>query len=135
MEMTAKELLVRIIKEGLPPEGWGRWIWRARDGYGISSLVTGGTLPPVEEGEQPLFWWGGPNLANIPYWPEAFLPSPDDGVEPGEEMQYAERTLVGKLLGEAIKGLPDEDREEFRDALLSLSNTLEAEIALNELYV
>jgi hypothetical protein len=139
MRMMAKALLKRLFEEGLPPEGWGRWIWRGRRGsYGLSSLVTIGTLPPVEEGEEPLFWWGGVRLADIPYWPEAFLPSPDDGVEPGEEMEYAEKCLVGKLIGEAIKQLPDEDREKFRDALLDLGSPetkLEAEIALNELYL
>jgi len=57
--MTAKELVETLIKEGLPPEGWGRWVWKGPEGYGLSALVTGGTLPPVEEGETPLFWWGG----------------------------------------------------------------------------
>jgi hypothetical protein len=139
MARTAKEVLEQIIRQGLPPEGWGRWVWKGQDGYGISSLVPSGTLPPVEGEEQPFFWWGGVSLANVPYWPEAFLPSPDDGVEPGEEMEYAKRCLTGKLIGEAIRQLPDEDWEKFRDALLDLENSpetkLEAEIALNELYL
>jgi len=34
VKMTAKELLEKLIGEGLPPEGWGRWVWKASDGYG-----------------------------------------------------------------------------------------------------
>jgi len=138
--MTAKQVLEAIIREGLPPKGWGRWVVVDRKGrYDISALIPETSCPPTGDNETPLFWWGGINLANVPYWPEAFLPSPDDGVEPGEEMKHAERCLVGKLIGEAIKQLPDEDWEKFRDALLDLENSpearLEAEIALNELYL
>ena len=135
MAKTAREILGQIIKEGLTPEGWGRWVWRGQDGHGISSLVPSGTIPPVEEGEEVLFWWGDVRLADVPYWPEAFLPEPDEGeVTPGEELEYAKRVLVGKLLAESIRKLPDEDWEKFREALLQLEEEfLEAQIALEEL--
>jgi len=128
--MTAKELLETLIEEGLPPEGWGRWVWRATDGYGISALVTTGTLPPVEEGEMPLFWWGGVRKADIPYWPEGFLKGlePED-LEGMEEEEAAEKVLVGDLLAEGIRELPDEDWEKFTEALRNIPG-LEAQTAL-----
>jgi hypothetical protein len=130
--MTAKELLAALVKEGLPPEGWGRWVWRGRDGYGISSLVPSNTLPPVEEGEEVLFWWGGVSKANVPYWPENFIPADYEGEEEVEEV--AERVLVGHLLAEAVRGLPDGDWEEFMDALRQLEGeSIEAEVALEGL--
>jgi hypothetical protein len=153
--MTAKELLARIIEEGLPPEGWGRWVWKGQEGYGLSALVTNGTLPPVEEeeGEQVLFWWGDVRKADIPYWPELFIPEdllPDEGEGMGEEElrewwsrvpekeramyeEWAEKVLTGVLLAEAIKDLPDGEWEEFVDGLRGLSGYLEAQTALQKL--
>jgi hypothetical protein len=131
VKMTAKELLETLIKEGLPPEGWGRWVWRASDGqYGVSSLVTSGTLPPVREGERLLFWWGGVRKADVPYWPEAFLEGlePED-LEGKEAEEVAEKVLVGHLLAEVINELPDAEWEEFADALRGLRG-LEAQTAL-----
>jgi hypothetical protein len=128
MRMTAKQVLAKIIKEGLPPEGWGRWVWKGQDGYGISALVPENTLPPVEEGEEVLFWWGGVSAANIPYWPEAYLPEEDAGEE------EAEKVLIGHLLAEVVRALPEEERWEFKDALRELEGDhLEAEAALDML--
>jgi hypothetical protein len=127
-KMTAKEVLELIIREGLPPEGWGRCVWRGQHGYGVSSLVPENTLPPVEDGEVPLFWLGGVSKANIPYWPEAFVPDPED-LEGEEAEEAAERVLLGHLLAECIRELPDADWENYVDALRSLRG-LEAEVAL-----
>ncbi len=129
--MTAKELLEMLIREGLPPEGWGRWVWKGNGHYGVSALVTRGTLPPVEEGETPLFWWGGVRLADVPYWPEGFL----EGLEPEdlegmEEEEAAEKVLIGHLLAEVIRELPDEDWEKFTEALEDIPG-LEARTALD----
>jgi hypothetical protein len=128
--MTAKELLETLIGEGLPPEGWGRWVWKATDRYGVSALVTTGTLPPVEEGETPLFWWGGVRKADTPYWPEGFLEGLDPEDLEGEEKEVvAEKVLVGYLLAEVIKELPDTEWGEFVEALRGLRG-LEAQTAL-----
>jgi hypothetical protein len=125
--MTAKEVLSRIIQKGLPPEGWGRWVWKTGRGeYGLSALVSQGTLPPVEEGEEVLFWWGGVRKADIPYWPEAYLPEEDAGEE------EAEKVLIGHLLGERIRELPDREWEDFTNALRDLRG-IEAETALEAL--
>ena len=123
--MTAKELLGTLIRQGLPPEGWGRWVWKERGGgYGLSALVPQNTLPPVEPGEEVLFWWGGVRKADVPYWPEAYLPEEDAGEE------EAEKVLVGHLLAEAIGGLPDPEWGEFTEALRGLEDHLEAQTAL-----
>jgi len=92
----------------------------------------------VEAGEKPLFWWGGVRKADIPYWPERFLEGLEEeleGLEEEEKEAVAERVLVGVLLGEIVRKLPDKDREQFRESLLQLEEEgyLEAEIALNEL--
>jgi hypothetical protein len=132
--MTAKEVLVKVLEEGLPPEGWGRWVWRGRDGYGISSLVPENTLPPVEEGEEVLFWWGV-NTANVPYFPEGYVPVdflPED-VETVEEVaawlrglpederatveEEARKVLSGALLREIVQHLPEEPANEFLAAM------------------
>jgi hypothetical protein len=128
--MTAKELLETLIREGLPPEGWGRWVWKGQEGYGLSALVTSGTLPPVRGDEKPLFWWGGVRKADVPYWPEAFLEAlePED-LEGEEAEEVAEKVLVGHLLAEVIRDLPDKEWEEFVGGLRDLSG-LEAETAL-----
>jgi len=117
VKVTAKELLETLIGEGLPPEGWGRWAWRASDGQ-------------VREDEKLLFWWGGVRKADVPYWPEAFL----EGLEPedfegAEEEEVAEKVLIGHLLAEVIKELPDTEWEEFVEALRGLRG-LEAQTAL-----
>jgi hypothetical protein len=150
--MTAKEVLSRFIQEGLPPEKWGRWVWKTGQGkYGLSGLVPQNTLPPVEEGGEVLFWWGGVNFADIPYFPEQYIPvnllpedaetveeigawlkelSEDERVRVEEE---AERVLIGHLLAECIRELPDREREDFANALWDLRDLLEADIALEAL--
>ncbi len=131
VKMTAKELLEKLIEEGIPPEGWGRWIWRGRNGYGVSSLVPSNTLPPVEEDEEPLFWWGGVRKADIPYWPENFIPADYEGDEDPEEV--AEKVLVGHLIAEMMRDLPDQDQEEFMKALWDMQwDHLEAATALDK---
>jgi len=53
--MTAKELLEKLIGEGLPPEGWGRWVWKEEGGgYGLLGemwvdLPEGKDYPSEEE--------------------------------------------------------------------------------------
>jgi hypothetical protein len=138
MEMTAKtakEVLEAIIQDGLPPEWWGRWVWKGQDGYGISALVPENTLPPVEEGEEVLFWWGGVSAANIPYFPEEYVPMDllPDGVETVEEVaawlrelprderamveEEARKVLAGALIREIIRHLPEEPANEFLAAI------------------
>jgi len=56
--MTAKELVGMLFEEGVPPVGWGRWVWHGKGGYGVSSLVHEDDPPPVVDGEEVLFWWG-----------------------------------------------------------------------------
>jgi len=147
--MTAKELLEKLIGEGLPPEGWGRWVWKEEGGgYGLSSLLTSGTLPPVKKGEEALFWWGGIRLADVPYWPEGFIPQdllPEDVDTVEEAAEWlrelderareevegkAEKVLVGHLLAEVIRELPPREWEEFVDALRGLEVHPEAQTAL-----
>jgi hypothetical protein len=133
--MTAKEVLGMLIEEGLPPAGWRRWVWRGHDGYGVSSFVPENTLPPVRDGEVPIFWWGGVSTANVPYFPEAYVPVdllPED-VETVEEVaawlkdlpederarveEEAGKVLAGVLLREVVQDLPEEPANEFLAAL------------------
>ena len=133
--MTAKELVGMLFEEGVPPVGWGRWVWRGPDGYGVSSLVPENTLPPVEDGEEVLFWWGGVNTANVPYFPEGYVPVdllPED-VETVEEVaawlkklpederarveEEARKVLAGVLLREVVQDLPEEVANEFLAAM------------------
>ena len=74
---------------------------------------------------------GGVRKADIPYWPEAFLEGlePED-LEGKEAEEVAEKVLVGHLLAEVIKELPDKEWEEFMKALRDLTG-LEAQTALD----
>jgi len=132
--MTAKELLGMLFEERVPPVGWGRWVWRGKGGYGVSSLVPEDTLPPVVDGEL-LFWWGGAPTANVPYFPEGYVPMdllPED-VETVEEVaawlrgllederarveEEARKVLAGVLLREIVQDLPEEPANEFLAAM------------------
>jgi hypothetical protein len=139
MEMTAKQVLEAIIREGLPPEGWGRWVWKGQGGYGLSALVTKWTLPPVD-GEEVLFWWGGVHTTNIPYFPEMYIPMDllPENVETVEEIaawlrelpedektrveEEARKVLVGVLLREVVQDLPEEVANEFLAALWEMKH-------------
>jgi len=131
---TAKEVLMALVEEGFLPAGWGRWIWRGRNGYGISSLVPEDTLPPVEDGEEVLFWWGV-RTANVPHFPEGYVPVdllPED-VETVEEVaawlrglpederarveEEARKVLAGVVLREIVHHLPEEPANEFLAAM------------------
>jgi len=132
---TAKEVLATLIAEGIPPQGWGRWVWKGQDGYGVSSLVPSGTLPPLEEGEEALFWWGDVHTTNVPYFPEAYvsvdlLPEDVETVEevaawlkelPEDERsrveEEARKVLLGTLLREVVQDLPEEVTNEFMAAM------------------
>jgi len=99
--MTAKELVGMLIEEGVPPAGWGRWVWRGRDGYGISSLVHEDDPPPVVDDEKPLFWWGGLRVEE-----ERFL-----------AVEEVRKALVGVLLRIVLGRLPWGVANEFLLAL------------------
>jgi hypothetical protein len=150
MRMTAKEVLVALLEEGIPPEGWGRWVWRGKEGdYAISSLVSENTLSPVTE--EVLFWWGGVNTADVPYFPEGYVPVgllPEE-VETVEEVaawlaglpedecsrveEEARKVLAGVLLREVIQDLPKEAADEFLAAIWEMKYDYpEAAAALEE---
>jgi hypothetical protein len=88
----------------------------------------------VVDGEL-LFWWGGVNTANVPYFPEGYVPVdllPED-VETVEEVaawlaglpederarveEEARKVLAGTLLRETVQDLPEEVANEFLAAL------------------
>jgi hypothetical protein len=88
----------------------------------------------VVDGEL-LFWWGGVNTANVPYFPEGYVPVdllPED-VETVEEVaawiaglpedersrveEEARKVLAGVLLREVAQDLPEEVANELLAAM------------------
>lgn len=99
--MRAEEILNEMIERGIPPEGWGYWIIRVGPGrYELSSLMTEGSYPSLEEGTPVYFF--SVRKADVPRYPE----------------DYAELSVSDEEVEALLKEVKDEEDREALEAFL-----------------